>query len=190
MTSLDIHILMSKDTPEEWHRQCLTSISEAVKHATYPVEVHLVAGVPGHIGKARQAGYAQGNAEWKVYVDDDDYLLPNACIALAPHLDKDVAAILPRERPLQNGQMHGFTLARHHFQVYRADVPQAFDHTQWPSFGDVAMLHEALRDPRGVLDIEDEVYIHRVYLKSKARTMRRTHRWEIQKAYNIYGTAQ
>jgi len=34
------------------------------------LDVHLVEGVPGHMGLARARGYTAGNAEYQTYVDE------------------------------------------------------------------------------------------------------------------------
>jgi glycosyltransferase involved in cell wall biosynthesis len=183
---IDVHILRSRDTKPEWYKQCLSSVREAADNAGYPVNIHEVPGVPGHIGKARARGYSKGEAKWKTFVDDDDYVLPNAFQALEPHLNTGVAAIFPREYVEQNGKRHKAIQRRHHLQVYRADLINSFPHEDWVCLGDVVVAQLAQRDPRGFLDIDDVVYVHRIYYNSKARKLRREYTDEMHRLREMF----
>lgn len=184
---LDVHILQSPDTRKDWSEQCMSSVRLAADNAGYDVNIHVLPGVPGHIGRARAKGYALGNSRWKTFVDDDDYVLPNAFSVLAPHLDKDVAAIFPREYIEQNGKRHKAIQRRHHLQVYSADLVKEFDHADWVCLGDVAVAKLAQLDPRGFLDIDDVVYVHRIYYDSKARVLRRKYLEETTRLRGMFG---
>lgn len=176
---LDVHILTLPDTPADWQRQCIDSVRDAAGRAGYPVHVHIVPGIQGHLGAARAAGYSAGSAPWKCYADDDDLVLPEAFEVLGPCLDIDVAAIFPREYVEQNGRRHGFTIGRHHLWPVRADLAASFDHAAWPSMPDEMLRQAAAADPRGVLDIPDVLYVHRVYYSQRCRALRKANRAEV-----------
>lgn len=173
---LDVHILTLPDTRPEWQAEAIESTRKAAACAGFPVHVHIVPGIPGHLGRARAAGYAAGAAPWKAYVDDDDFVLPDAFQKLAPYLERDVAAVFPRERIEQNGRFHKHTQGRHHLWPVRADLAHAFDHEPWPSMPDEMLRRAAAADPRGVLDIDDVVYVHRVYFGQRCRALRKANR--------------
>lgn len=176
---LDVHILVSNDTRRDWVAQSLASVRDAISRANYPIEMHVLQGVPGHIGKGRAKGYSLGSAPWKTYVDDDDYVLPNAFVDLKKYLDKDVAAIFTCEHTEQNGRLHPFVTPEHHLQVYREDLVRNYDH-HLASMSDVWCRELAKRDPRGFLSVDDVTYVHRVYYDSKARVLRRANPHERQ----------
>lgn len=169
---LDVHILVSNDTRRDWVAQSLASVRDAISRADYPIELHVLQGVPGHIGKGRAKGYSLGSAPWKTYVDDDDYVLPNAFVDLKKYLDSDVAAVFTSELVEQNGKFHKHPNPEHHLQVYREDLVRGYDH-HLPSMSDVWCRELAKKDPRGFLSVEDVTYVHRVYYNSKARVLRR-----------------
>lgn len=169
---LQVHVLVSETTKKEWVDQCLKSVYVARDRADYPIQIDIVPGIPGHIGKGRAKAYAKSSARWKTYVDDDDYLLPNAFVDLKKHLHHDVAAIFTREQTWQNGRLHPGTFADHHLQVYRDDIVDGYDHNL-TTMSDVWCRELAKRDPRGVLSVDDVTYVHRVYYDSKARVLRR-----------------
>lgn len=179
---IDLHILTLSDSRADWRDRCVASVLDAAARAGYPVHVHVVPGIDGHLGLARARGYAVGSAPWKCYVDDDDYVLPGAFKALAPHLSSDVAAIFPRERIEQNGRFHKHTQGRHHLWPVRAELALGFDHEAWPSMPDEMLRRTAAADPRGVLDVDDVVYVHRVYVEQRCRPLRRANRPEVLRA--------
>jgi hypothetical protein len=174
---LDCHIIVSADTPRAWVTQCLDSVFEARDRAGYPVTVRIVDGVPGHIGKARAAGYALGTEPYVTCVDDDDYMLPDAFAQMIDALRTGAPAICTPELTLQNGQLRPGH-PRHHLAVYRRSV--LIDHTQWPCCGDVAQL--AAIPPAEVIDLPSPQYVHRIYGASKARAMRRANPSELERA--------
>lgn len=176
---LDVHVLVLPDTRKAWQRACIRSVEDAVSRAAYPVHVHIVPGIPGHLGRARAAGYGVGDAPWKCYVDDDDYILPEAFEVLGQHLDKDVAAIFPREYVEQNGRRHAYTVQRHHLWPVRTEIVQAFDHAAWPSMPDEMLRRTAASDPRGVLDLEEVLYVHRMWAGQRCRALRKANRAEV-----------
>jgi hypothetical protein len=143
------------------------------------VDVHEVTGVPGHIGKARAAGYAMGSAPYVTCVDDDDYLLAMAFETMVRELEKRdaPAALFPGEHVLE-GERLKLGWPRHHLAVYRRDV--LIDHRQWACMGDVVQAR-SLGD-NGV-DLDKRLYVHTVYPESRARALRRMHEDECRRAY-------
>lgn len=176
---LDVHILTLPNSRQGWLRQCVASAKAAAAKADYPVHIHVVAGIDGHLGKARAKGYSYGSAPWKCYIDDDDYVLPEAFVVLGDHLDKDLAAVFPREYVEQNGKRHGGTTGRHHLWPVRSDLALSFEHDKWPSMPDEMLRRHAASDPRGVLDIDDVLYVHRVYTAQRCRALRKQNRAEV-----------
>ena len=164
---LDCHVIVSSDTPRAWVTQCLGSVEVAQAQAPFPVSLHVVPGVPGHIGRARATGYAQGSYPYVTCVDDDDYLLPHAFAALADALQERPDAIFTRELVVQNGKtMPGWQ--RHHLAAYRRDV--LIDFEPWPCNDAMAQIR-AVEHGR-VVDITRPGYVHRLYGDSKARRLR------------------
>lgn len=88
MLPVDVHMLYIGE-PEDWAVPCMRGLTS--QH----VIVHVVPGVEGHIGQARQSGFAQGHQPYCAIVDPDDEVLPGAfeaCIdALETHPRADVA---------------------------------------------------------------------------------------------------
>lgn len=182
---LDVHILISRDTPEEWVKQCLESVYSSAESAPFKVNVFPTKGIDGHIGKGRKLGYSKGNALYKTYVDDDDYLLPDAFSCLHPAMLKSFAGIFTGEMLLQNGKFKKST-GRHHLAVYRNDVISDFDFDSYIVNGDIATRFLAEHHPDGTVGIPHAPYVHRVYKNSKARQLRRNHQEEYEKAIS-YG---
>lgn len=173
---LDCHIIVSADTPRGWVTQCLDSVHDAADRAGFAVGIHVIDGVAGHIGRARAAGYALGAHPYVTCVDDDDYVLPNAFAQMREALVTNVSAVCTPELAWQNGTIvPGFD--RHHLIAYRRDV--LIDHTQWPCCGDVAQMQAMGAD---AIDLPCRAYVHRLYMMSKARVMRRTRLDELERA--------
>ena len=177
---LDLHVLVRKDTPKDWLRQCFTSIHDAVANAPFPVHVHRLPAVPGHIGRARAAGYAQGTAPYVTYVDDDDYLLPDAFTKIASALAEQPDVVFPHEQVLQNGKFCTGHV-RHHLPIYRRDL--IIDHTQWGWWGDVAQIRAIERQPElKVIEVHEPVYVYRLYRKTHTAAMKAAYPDELERA--------
>lgn len=68
---IDVHIIKTKDwntQKSEWFGKCLDSLE------SQNINLYIVDGEIGHIGKGRVKGFSQGNAEYVTYVDPDDYV--------------------------------------------------------------------------------------------------------------------
>lgn len=120
---LDVHVLMLDSVSEEYHRQCRESLDVAVAKAGFPVHVHYVPGILGHLGIARWRGYTQGSAPYVTHVDDDDYVDPQAFAKLRPFLEKGAAAVSTGEALVSDGRvLSRMPHSRHHLMVYSRDV--------------------------------------------------------------------
>ena len=173
---LDCHIIVSPSTPPAWLQQCLDSVHEAADRAGFPVAVHLADYVAGHVGQARAAGYALGDQPYVTYVDDDDYVMPEAFATMATLFEQLPDAVFMAESQLQNGRMRDGP-QRHHLCIYRRD--QIIDHTQWVVCGDLAQMSAV--DGGHCIDVPARNYVHRLY-QSGGRVLRRQHHDELRMA--------
>ena len=173
---IDLHILISRDTPERWVDHSLDMAMRAVTRASVPVTFHVLDGEPGHIGRARARGYAQGSAPYVTFVDDDDWLDADAFTGLADVLALNPPAVLCRETLWQNGQSKPGS-AGHHLTIVRRD--KLIEHERWACCGDVAQNVAAAKDPLSVA-VDGFRYHHRLYEQSKARVMRRANPLELE----------
>ena len=173
---LDVHVLISHDTSLPWQRQCLDSIHFAIEQAGFAVTVHEVPGIPGHIGLGRAEGYARGVHPYVTCVDDDDYVLPRAFSQMGAALLLGVSAVCSPELTLQNGVFRP-GVPRHHLIAYRRD--QLIDHAVWPCCGDIAQIKTIKAD---AIDLQEATYVHRLYMSSKARVLRRSRQSELERA--------
>lgn len=172
---LDVHIAVMKETPAMWLAQCLDSVRAAADAAGFRVEVHVIDGVPGHIGKARAKGYALGSQPYAAYVDDDDYVLPHAFAVLADALKANPPAVYGREYRLQNGNLTP-NAHRHNMMATRRDC--LIDHAAWVGCPDIAQ-----RRVEGV-DVMEPGYVYRVKLGSAGRALARADAQEYRRACN------
>lgn len=163
---LDIITTVSDHTPVAWVQESLQSVRIAAEHAGFPVNLITVPGVPGHIGQAMMNGMAQATSEYVAWVDDDDFVLPNAFRCLRQHLDPDH----PSQRPydavcareihlLANGRFLPH-YGRHHFTAYRRSIVSRLDLTPYPSHPN-ALMHKMC--PRVAHELS-WVYVYRIYL--------------------------
>lgn len=139
---LDVHVLLHPYTSRAWQTQCLNSAHEAADHAGYPVAVHTLPAVIGHIGQARAQGYAMGSHPYMTSVDDDDWLEPDAFAVLADSLRKHVPAVYTHAWTWQNGKRLPSEL-RQHLRVFRRDVAAGFDFAAWPICDSTALIAHA-----------------------------------------------
>lgn len=174
-------MIVSPLTPKEWVSQARASIHEAISKSGFPVAFHEVSAFPGHIGRARRAGFSAGNHPYVTFVDDDDYVMPNAFSCLQSALDARPKAIFTRETVLQNGMM-GSTDRRHHLAVYRRDIVESFDFEAWPAYDAMALRTHAEGFEGDVIDLEDAVYVYRLRGDSPARKIQREHPELLRKA--------
>lgn len=165
---LDILITVSKSTPRNFVTECRRSVHVAADLAQYPVNVIEAPGVPGHIGQAMLAGLAKSTAEYVAWVDDDDFVLPNAFTCLERHFAAKPAAICAREiQLLANGRLLPRS-TRHHLTAFRQDIARAVDLNAFPALPNVALSQAALAN---VVDEFSWVYVHRIR-RSDAQLLR------------------
>jgi hypothetical protein len=156
---LDVLITVSESTPRNFVTECRRSVRVAADLAQYPVNVIEVPGVPGHIGQAMLGGLAKSTAEYVAWVDDDDFVLPNAFTCLERHFAAKPAAVCAREiRLLANGRlvpMHH----RHHLVAFRRDVVDSVPLREFKAFTNLALYRAA---GTSVIDELSWVYIYRL----------------------------
>lgn len=167
---LDVHVLVMATTPKSWVDQCISSVMHESLQAPFPVEVHIMDGIPGHIGEARNKGYAMGSHPYVSYVDDDDYILPNAFVQMRDALLSESSVIFTPELTLQNGWLRSGE-TRHHLVAYpRSSI---IDHSPYKVCGDMAQMLHASRECHPT-DLPNHGYVHRLY-ESGGRQLRRQH---------------
>lgn len=79
--AIDVHVLLLPKTNPVWWSECLNSLRDE------PVNLHLVDGVVGHIGRGRSKGFGLGNAPFVSCVDPDDLVIPGAFAACMEALE-------------------------------------------------------------------------------------------------------
>ena len=84
---IDVHLLTLNE-PAEWREACIACLDSA------PIQLHVVPGIPGRIGEARAAGYAQGGLPLVSFVDPDDLYEASAFTQLADALDACPQAVM------------------------------------------------------------------------------------------------
>lgn len=174
---LDVHVIISSDTPRAWVTRCVSSIRLAMGRAGFPMALHQVDGRRGHIGAGRALGYAQGDYPWVTCVDDDDLVLPNAFADMAPCFRHNVDAVGTLEIEMRNDSFRTGG-HRHHLTAYRRSA--LIDHSAWACCGDVAQVR-AIADGRW-RDVPNPGYLWRVYEGSKARALRHANPDELVRA--------
>lgn len=166
---LDVHVLTLPGLPEEWIKQRRDSIDAAVSAAGFPVYVHEVDGIDGHLGKSRRKGYAEGAQPYVTHVDHDDWVREDAFAILLPHMEAGARAITTGEVQVMSGgsevPAHD---ARHHLAVFERSWlwRQQFDRMK--HFPDQYLLKVAGDSEH----ISEGVYFHRISEGSASRRAR------------------
>ena len=168
MIGLDVHVLVMDYTPAEVLERCKQSLQAAAEQAGYPVAVHFLPGVVGHLGRARANGYAMGSHPYVTHVDDDDWVESNAFAVLADHLAAGVDAITTGENHVRGEVVTPAPDARHHLAVYRRDALQQIGYSAFQFYPDQYAL--SMFEP---VHIPQCVYNHRIYAESGSRKQRR-----------------
>lgn len=83
---VDTHVLLLPETNQQWWEECQATLKDE------PINLHLVDGIPGHIGKARAKGFQQGDSPYISFVDPDDLLIPGAFQACIDVLESNPQA--------------------------------------------------------------------------------------------------
>lgn len=171
---LDVHILTLPGLPDEWIKQRRDSINAAVEAAGFPVFVHEVEGIDGHLGKSRRKGYAEGTQAYVTHVDHDDWVREDAFAVLLPNIEAGVRAITTGEvQVFPDGREDMLPDARHHLAVYERGWlwRQQFDRFKY--FPDQFLI-----DHPHSAHIEECVYFHRIHSDSHSRKHRDENRKE------------
>lgn len=161
--TLDVLVMISDTTPRSFVNECQRSIKAAIELCPYPVKVIETPGVPGHIGQARLKSLAQSSAEYVAWVDDDDFVLPQAFAVLADALATRPPAIYARELSLlANGHLVPHT-HRHHLSLYARDAIDQVPFEQLPAFDKAALLQVG---GEAAVDVLQWVYVYRQWLSA------------------------
>jgi glycosyltransferase involved in cell wall biosynthesis len=179
--SLDVCVVISSETNGDWVAQCLSSIDIASKKANYTVNLHTTPGIAGNIGQARNNVVLLGTAPYVTFIDDDDYVLPNAFSILEPIFSNNPVAIYTAEDVLNIDGSVTYGGVGHHMAVYSRDF--LIDYTLWPCFENLAQNNAIKGFP--TTTIKDAVYVYRKY-NSKARKLQNLNK----KLLNIINTAK
>ncbi|APG25579.1 glycosyltransferase family protein [Syntrophotalea acetylenica] len=70
--AIDVHVLLLPDSNPDWWQECRASMQGE------PINLHLVDGMVGHIGRRRARGFGLGAAPYVSCVDPDDLVIPGA----------------------------------------------------------------------------------------------------------------
>lgn len=143
MAAIDVHMLVMPSNRADWREQALASIVDAANRVDSAIELHLAPAVPGHMGKARAAAYALGDAPLVTFVDEDDWLEPDAFVAVLAALDGRVGNVLTagRVHHLATGQS---TLTARGLLVVKRELALAFPWDDYPLCG-TCDLRDAVR---------------------------------------------
>lgn len=134
MGKVDVAIMRVPGEREDWFQYCLESLERE------PVNVHIVEGVPGHIGAGRIKCLQAGSEPYVAYVDPDDLVCRGAfqaCIDVLNAQPDKVVAYTSEARISENGVLisdrprreyerffgcQEEALKAHHLCVYRRDA--------------------------------------------------------------------
>ena len=177
---LDVHVLVMDYTPKDQIDRCFKSIHDAVDRAGFPVFVHRVAGVVGHLGKARLKGYSQGSAEYVTHVDDDDWVEPDAFSALFEHMEEGAEAITTGENHVHEKASIENPGSKHHLAVYRREFVESLGYDAFRFYPDQYIL--SMCDP---VHIPKCLYNHRIHPNSGSRRQRRENEAEANKELEV-----
>jgi len=83
---VDTHVLILPDADKTWWDKCQDSM------VNEPVNLHLLQGVKGHIGKGRMMGFSRGESPYVSCVDPDDMVVPGAFQACVDALEANPKA--------------------------------------------------------------------------------------------------
>jgi len=184
---LDVHILTSATTCPWMQQRCFASIEVARQRAGFPLAIHVIPAVQGHLGIMRYQGYRKGTAPYVTNVDDDDLLLPHAFAVLKPALMGECDAIFPREllchctidgnRVIEGPRQPG--RQRHSMKVFHRK--HLIDFRPWLWAGDVAQM-VYLEQQSHLVDLDTPSYVWRVYPTSNSMPLRYRDPMELRRA--------
>lgn len=159
---LDVITIVSDTTPKRWVAECRATVRRAAQLANFPVSSLESPGVPGNIGEAMARSLRLSRAPYVAWVDDDDFVLPNAFSCLERHFGDEPAVIFARELMLlQNGRLVP-QFERHHLSVWRRDVLESMP---LPTFATHTSqdMRQHVAERSDVVDELSWVYVWRVW---------------------------
>lgn len=166
---LDVHLLVMKYTPESVKKRAIESCQIAADKAGFPVKVHPVEGIEGHLGKSRKFGYSHGNYPYVTHVDDDDFVEENAFQILHPFLMQGENAVTTGENHIYpDGKKVPAYGMKHHLAVYKRDLLTQLSYDQFQLFPDQYIL--SMFKPE---HIPECVYNHVINMASGSREERK-----------------
>ncbi len=83
---VDTHVTTMPDTNPDWWKECRNSLKGE------PINLHLIDGVKGHVGKGRLKGFSKGESPYISCVDPDDIVIQGAYEACIEVLEKNPEA--------------------------------------------------------------------------------------------------
>ncbi len=86
MNKIDVHVLLLPGTDKKLWGECLETLKDE------PVNLHILDGIQGHIGKGRYNGFVQGDSPYVSCVDPDDLVIPGAFAACLEALENNPTA--------------------------------------------------------------------------------------------------
>lgn len=165
---LDVHILVMPYTPKDVVSRCLDSVNTAASQAGFPVNVHVLDGEYGHLGRSRKRGYSLGDAKYVTHVDDDDWVDSDAFSELAEHLKRGVQAVTTGERIHIDGRSKECPESRHHLAVFSREYLSTSDYDTFRFYPDQRLLSGCAAH-----HIPKCVYNHVIHSDSGSRRCRR-----------------
>lgn len=166
---LDVHILKIPTSNQRWLAQAIASVDTAAKLAEFPVTVHVIDGIVGHLGKSRRKGYSQGTHPWVTYVDHDDYLHPQAFVQLTEYLKDKNRAITTGEFRLSSRKgIYPRPNDKHHLAVFPRTIVDSFPLEKFEFLPDQMLLQSVPQ-----IHIPKCLYYHRIYQNSASRVQRK-----------------
>lgn len=147
---VDTHVILLPTTDQALWKACQDSLNAE------PVNLHLIDGVDGHIGRGRAEGFKRGTSPYVSCVDPDDLVIPGAFTACLNALEKhpeacgaytDELVIDAEGRTIRKGLWSGREwnpllqiepqYLHHIFVMRRKFVQQHLDELQlWPYLAD------------------------------------------------------
>lgn len=137
---LDVHILVMSYTPHDVVNRCLDSVNNAAVQAGFPVNVHVLDGEYGHLGRSRKRGYSLGDSKYVTHVDDDDWVDSDAFYVLASHLNAGAEAVTTGERLHVRGLSKDTPESRHHLAVFAREYVNNSDYHKFRFYPDQRLL--------------------------------------------------
>lgn len=175
--SLDVHILVSKDTNRDWIDQSIQSAKTAIQNVKdYDINLFIVDAIPNHIGKSRKRAISLGNSKYVTAIDDDDYVDEKHFLNIVEKLKCDPDVVYFGEIWIQNGHYEYHPDIQHHWVMRRTIAEQInFDNT--PAY-ESDMVRECIYSYPNlkIINTLSCSYYHRIYFNSHGRILRRLYK--------------